>query len=119
MSAKCMTSRGSPDSTIRATWVRVSSRTRWLCTETRTQVARLAGFDDQGDLGAGFIADQVVVHGGEGQQAGDGGIVYVEAAVGEDEQAVAGLDGQRGAAAKLIEGALQALFAVFDGEERG
>ena len=50
-------------------------------------LARLAGFDDEGDLGAGLFAYQVVVDGGERQQAGDGRVVRVDAAIGEDQQA--------------------------------
>ena len=82
-------------------------------------LARLAGFDDQGHLRAGFLAHQVVVHGGQRQQAGDGGIIRVHAAVGENQQRVARLNGQRGAAAELRQRALQALAAVVDGEEHG
>ena len=35
-------------------------------------LARLAAFDDERDLGAGLFAHQAVVHGGHGQQAGNG-----------------------------------------------
>ncbi len=81
--------------------------------------ARLAGFDDERDLGAGFFADQVVVHGGQGEQAGNGRVVFVDAAVGKDQQRVAGLDGEGGAAAESIEGAFKASFAVFDARTGG
>ncbi len=37
--------------------------------------ARLAGFDDDGALRARLFADQVVVDGSEGEQAGDGGVI--------------------------------------------
>ena len=82
-------------------------------------LARLARFDDQRDLRAGLLADQVVVHGGQRQQAGDGRVVLVHAAVGENQQGVARLDGQRRAAAELVERALQALLAVLHREKHG
>ncbi len=66
-----------------------------------------------------LLAHQVVVHGGQRQQAGDGRVIGVDAAVGKDQQRVAGLDGQRGAAAKLRERALQALGAFLHREEHG
>ncbi len=78
-------------------------------------LTRLAGFDNQGDLGTGFLAHQVVMDGGEGEEAGDGSVLFVEAAVGKDQQRVAGLDGQRGAAAERIEGALEVEGAIFGG----
>ena len=82
-------------------------------------LARLAAFDDEGDLGARLFADQVIVDRGHGQQAGDGSVFFVDAAVGENQQRVAGLDGQRGAPAQLGERALQTLGAVFDGKQHG
>ena len=66
-------------------------------------LARLAGFDDQRHLGARPFADQLIVDGGQRQQAGNRRVVVVHAAVGENQQRVAALDGQRGAAAKLVE----------------
>jgi hypothetical protein len=74
-------------------------------------LARLAGFDDDRHLGAGFLADQMVVHGGEREQAGDGRVIGVDAAVGKDQKRVAILDGPRRAAAELGERALEALGA--------
>ena len=82
-------------------------------------LARLAGFNDEGHLSARFFTNQVVMHGGEREQAGDGGVVPIDAAVGENQQRVSGLDGQRGAAAQLIEPALQAARAFFHGEQHG
>ena len=82
-------------------------------------LARLARLDDESHLGAGFLADEVVVHGGERQQAGDERVVLVEAAVGKDEQRVAALDGQRGAAAQTGQRALQFLGAALDAVEGG
>ena len=82
-------------------------------------LARLAGFDDERDLGAGLLADQVVVNRGEREQARDGRVVFVDAAIGNDDQGVAGFDGERRAAAEAVERALEAFFAVLGGEERG
>ena len=74
--------------------------------------ARLAGFDDQRNLGARFFAHQQVVHGGQREQARDGSVVFVDAAIGKNQQRVAGLHGQRSALAQFIESALQSGFAV-------
>jgi len=57
-------------------------------------LTRLAAFDDEGDLGARLFADQVIVDRGHGQQAGDGGVFFIHAAVGENQQGVAGLYGE-------------------------
>ena len=65
-----MTSRGSPDSTIE-----------------RDMVAR-------------FFANQMVVDGGERKQAGNRRIVVIHAAVGKNQQRVAGLHRQRCALGK-------------------
>lgn len=80
--------------------------------------AGLAAFDDEGDLGAGSLANEVMVDGGEGEEAGDGGVVLVDAAVGEDEEGVTVLDGARGAAAEEFEGALELLFTAIGGKGR-
>ncbi len=56
--------------------------------------ARLAGFDDERDLRARTFADQMIMHGGQGQQAGDGRVLRIDAAVGKDEDRVAVLNGR-------------------------
>ena len=48
-------------------------------------LAGLAGFDDQPGLRAGAFADQVMMHGGGGEQAGDRRLVAIDAAIGEDQ----------------------------------
>ena len=48
-------------------------------------LAGLAGLDHQADLGAGLLADQVVVHRGCGQQHGDRGQVLVGEPVRQDD----------------------------------
>ena len=48
-------------------------------------LARLAALEHQADLRARALADQVVVHAGHGQQRGDGRVLGVDAAVGQDE----------------------------------
>ena len=63
-------------------------------------LARLARFDDQRHLIARLLADQMVVHGRKRQQAGNRRVLFVHAAVGENQQRVAGLDRQRGAPAE-------------------
>ena len=65
-------------------------------------LARLARFHHQRHLRAAPLADEVIVQGRQRQQAGNGSVVPVDAAVGNDQQCVAGLDGQRGAIAKVF-----------------
>ncbi len=64
--------------------------------------AGLAGLDDQRDLVARFFANQMIVHGGKRQQAGNRRMPLVHAAIGENQQRVAGLDGQRSALAQRL-----------------
>ena len=61
--------------------------------------ARLARFDDQRDLRARPFADQVIVDGGQRQQARNRRVLVIDAAIRENQQRVAGLDGQRSALA--------------------
>ena len=56
-------------------------------------LAHVAGLDQQPDLGAGLLADQVVVHRGGQQQRRDGGEVAPGVAVGQDHEAGAADDG--------------------------
>ena len=55
--------------------------------------AGFAAFDYERDLGAGSFANQVIVDGGQGEKAGDGGVLVVDSAVGEYQQAIAVADG--------------------------
>ena len=61
-------------------------RARAVADEQREvmHLARLAALDDEADLRARAFADQVMVHAGHGQQRGDGRVLGVHAAVGED-----------------------------------
>ena len=49
------------------------------------RLARLARLQDEAHLDARALADEVVVHGGDRQQAGDGRVVAVDAAVAQDK----------------------------------
>jgi hypothetical protein len=82
-------------------------------------LARLARFDHQRHLRAALLAHQVIVHRGQSQQAGNRGVVGVQAAVRENQQRVARLDGQRRAPAELIERPLQTFRAFIGGEQQG
>ncbi len=82
-------------------------------------LARLAAFNDDGDLRAGLFLDEAIVHGGHRQQAWDRRIGRVNAAIRENQQRVAGVHGERGAVAQIVERVAQALFAVLGAEQRG
>ena len=71
-------------------------------------LAGLAGLDDEAAARAQALADEVVVHGRDGQQRGDGGVVRVDRAVGEDDDLVAVEDVLLGLAAEPLQGALHA-----------
>ncbi len=77
-------------------------------------LARFAGFHDECHLRARRLAHEVVVHRRERQQARDRRVIAFDAAVREDQQAVARADGERRAAAKTVQRPLQLLFAAFD-----
>ena len=74
--------------------------------------ARLAGFGDQRNLSSRFFPHQQVVHGGQRQQAWDGRVIFVHAAIGKNQQRVSGFHRQRSSLAQLIESALESGFAV-------
>ena len=67
-------------------------------------LARLAGFKDEADAGASLFADEMVVQARHGHQRGDGGIVLVHAAVGEDEDVGAVSDGSVSVLAEMFHG---------------
>ena len=81
-------------------------------------LTRLAGFQDQADLGAGSRPHEVVMDGRNGEERGDGGIVGVMAAVGQDDDVVALGDSLGASIAQLLDGLAQARSAVRDVEER-
>ncbi|MGY4363262.1 hypothetical protein ACVW0J_009755 [Bradyrhizobium sp. i1.7.7] len=65
--------------------------------------ARLAGFDDEADRGAQSDADQMMMHGGAGQQCRDRHPVAADHAVGQDDDVDALADGGFRTRAKLVE----------------
>src|SRR5262249_29479182 len=82
-------------------------------------LARLAALQDQADLGARALANQVVVDGGHGQEGGNGGAVAVDSPVGKDDEIVAGGDGRAGLPAQAGQGPVQAALAFLDVEQDG
>ena len=80
-------------------------------------LARLTALDDEGDLRPLLLLDETVVHRSHGEQAGDGRVGCVDAAIGDDEQRVTGVDGMRSAAAEIVEGVAQTFFAVRSAEK--
>src|ERR1051325_377590 len=81
-------------------------------------LARLARLDDQRDLRTRLFADQVIVYRGERQQTGNRSVVFVQSAVGEDQQRVSRLDRLGSLLAELRERSLQTLSAVLNREQR-
>ena len=71
-------------------------------------LARLAGFDDEADRGAQAGADQVVMHGGAGEQRGNRNPVRARHAVGQDDDVDALADRGFGARAEFVEHLLEA-----------
>ena len=65
--------------------------------------ARLAGFDDEADRGAQSGADQMMMHGGAGQQRRDRNPVGADHAVGQDDDVDALAHRGFGARAELVE----------------
>ena len=82
-------------------------------------LARLAALDNERDLGAGLFSYQAIMHGGHRQQAGNRRIGCIDAAVGENQQRVAGIDRVRRASAEIVERVLQPGLAVRGAKERG
>ena len=65
-------------------------------------LARFAGFEHEADARARAFADQVVMQAGDGQQRRDGGVVLVHAAIGEDDDVLAGGDRAIGLGADVV-----------------
>ena len=80
-------------------------------------LARFGRLHHEGHLGAGLFAHEVVVHRRQREQTRDRCVLFVDAAVGKDEDAVSRLDRQRCAAAEAGERAFQFLFAAVGAEE--
>jgi hypothetical protein len=70
--------------------------------------ARLAGFDDETDRGAQAGADQMMMHGGAGEQRGDRNPVRARHAVGQDDDVDAFAHRAFGARAEFVEHLLHA-----------
>ena len=65
--------------------------------------ARFAGLDDEPDRGAQALADQVMVHGGGGEQRRDRNAVGAGHAVGQHDDVVAAVDRLFGAVAQAAD----------------
>ena len=70
-------------------------------------LARLAGFDDEADRGAQAGADQMMMHGGAGEQRGNRNPVRARHAVGQDDDVDAFAHRAFGARAEFVEHLLQ------------
>ena len=81
--------------------------------------ARLAGLDHDAHLAALGLADEVVVHGGAGEQRRDRSVTLVHAAVGQDEHSGPGVSRCLRLRAKAVERDAQAARAFGNGEGRG
>ena len=77
--------------------------------------ARFAGLDDETDRGAQALADQMMMHGGGGEQRRDRDAVGPDHAVGQDDDVVAAVHGRFGALAQARQRLLHAARALFDG----
>ena len=71
-------------------------------------LARLAGLDHEADRGAQALADQVMVHGGGGEQRRDRDAVRADLPVGQDDDVVAAVHRGLGALAQPVERVLHA-----------
>ena len=81
--------------------------------------ARFARFQDEADVGADGLVDEIMVQGCRGQEGRNGGHARVDAAVGQDEDVGAVLDGLQGIDAERFDGRFHAFSAAVDGIEHG
>ena len=81
--------------------------------------ARFARFQDEADVGTDGLVDEVMVQGCRGQEGRDGGHAGVDAAVGQDEDVGAVLDGLQGVDAQRFDGRFHAFGTAVDGIEHG
>ena len=81
--------------------------------------ARFARFQDEADVGADGLIDEIMVQGCRGQEGRNGGHARVDAAVGQDEDVGAVLDGLQGIDAERFDGRFHAFSAAVDGIEHG
>ena len=70
-------------------------------------LARLAALDHEADRGAKPLADQVVVHGGGGEERRDRNAVRADHAVGQDDDVVAAMHRCFRAVAEAVERAVE------------
>jgi hypothetical protein len=84
-------------------------RARAVPDQTREVVdlPRFARFHGEARLGAERFADQVVVHRRDAEQAGDRGPIFVDAAIAQDQEFIAGANGFRGLSAEVLHCARQ------------
>jgi hypothetical protein len=82
-------------------------------------LARLARLQHQPDPGAGALGQEVVLHRRHRQQGGDGRVLLVVAAVGEDDDVVPLGDGLGAAVAEVLDRLAQAGAAVAGLEQHG
>ena len=69
--------------------------------------ARLAGFEHQSDARALAFANQEMVQRGNGQQRGNDGVVFIHAAIAEDDDVDSGIDLEAGLVADFRDGFFQ------------
>ena len=74
----------------------------------------LTGFHHQTDLGTQAGTDQMMVHGGGGEQGGDGDVIGVQSAVGEDQDVVAATHHIGRLAAEIPQGPRHAVGTTLD-----
>ena len=82
-------------------------------------LARLSRFGDERNLSARFFPDQQVVHRGKRQETWDGGVVFIDTAIGKNQQTISRSHRQRRSLAQFIKRALQSGFSLACAEERG
>ena len=73
-----------------------------------------AGFDNQPDLGAQTGADQVMMNRSGGEQGGNGDVIRIQGAVGQNQDVVAAPHGVGGFAAQIFQSPRHAGRAAFD-----
>ena len=76
-----------------------------------SHVPRLAGLDDDADLRAHALADEVVMQAGSRQKAWYGGVLGVDIAVGQDDDGTSIGDGVGSGLAEDVHGAFQRTWA--------
>lgn len=78
-----------------------------------------SGFEDESDAGASALADEVMMEAGDCEQCGHGGVLGIDAAVGEYENIGSVLDVLVSACEELFQGFLEGVGAFFRWEDDG